>query len=150
MLNQNFKDMLSALNDAKVEYLVVGAYAMAVHGCPRSTGDIDFWVRPTVENAKRVWVALTEFGAPMHEISLEDFSSSNVVFQIGLVPQRVDLLTSISGVEFDDAWASKEEVQIDGLSANVLGRTHLVKNKLASGRPKDLLDVEVLRKHQSE
>ena len=89
MLNPNFRDILVALNDAKAEYLVVGAYAMAAHGCPRSTGDIDFWVRPTVENAARVWAALSSFGAPMEQLALEDFSTADVVFQIGIAPQRI-------------------------------------------------------------
>ncbi|MFC1759729.1 hypothetical protein ACFL2H_13340, partial [Planctomycetota bacterium] len=100
MLNPNFKDMLVALNDAKAEYLVVGAYAMAAHGCPRSTGDIDFWVRATPKNAERVWNALSAFGAPMDQISAGDLSTPNVVFQIGIAPQRIDVMTSVSGVDF--------------------------------------------------
>ena len=99
--------MLSALNEAGVEYLVVGAYAMAAHGCPRATGDIDFWVRSTPQNARRVWQALIAFAAPTSQITLEDFSTADVVFQIGIAPQRIDILTSISGVEFDEAWPKR-------------------------------------------
>ena len=145
MLNPNFRDILVALNDAEAEYLVVGAYAMAAHGCPRSTGDIDFWVRPTVENASRVWAALSSFGAPMEQIALEDFCTADVVFQIGIAPQRVDVMTSISGVNFDDAWPLRLVADLDGLRADVIGREHLLQNKIASGRPKDIVDADILR-----
>ena len=149
MLNPNFRDILVALNDAEAEYLVVGAYAMAAHGCPRSTGDIDFWVRPTAENAARVWAALSSFGAPMEQIALEDFSTANVVFQIGIAPQRVDVMTSISGVNFDDAWPARLVADLDGLRADVIGREHLLQNKIASGRPKDIVDADILRSDHS-
>jgi hypothetical protein len=145
LLNPNFKDMLVALNDAEADYLVVGAYAMAAHGCPRSTGDIDFWVRPTPENASRVWNALASFGAPMEEIAVEDFSTPGVVFQIGIAPQRVDVMTSVSGVEFEDAWPNRIVADLDGLRADVIGREQLLQNKIASGRPKDIVDVNILR-----
>ncbi len=145
MLNPNFKDMLVALNDAEADYLVVGAYAMAAHGCPRSTGDIDFWVRPTPDNAARVWNALASFGAPMAEIAVEDFSTAGVVFQIGIAPQRIDVMTSVSGVDFDDAWPNRLVADLDGLRANIIGRDQLLQNKIASGRPKDIVDVELLR-----
>jgi hypothetical protein len=137
--------MLVALNDAGADYLVVGAFAMAAHGCPRATGDIDLWVRPSPENARCVWRALGVFGAPLSQVTLEDFSTPDVVFQIGIAPQRIDLLTSISGVEFDDAWPKRIAVDLDGLHVNVIGRDSLIQNKIASGRPKDLLDVELLR-----
>ncbi len=145
MLNPNFKDMLVALNDAEAEYLIVGAYAMAAHGCPRSTGDIDFWVRATLENAGRVWAALSSFGAPMFQISVDDLSTPDVVFQIGIAPQRIDVMTSVSGIEFDDAWPHRLVVDLDGIRADVIGRQQLLKNKLASGRPKDILDADILR-----
>ena len=146
VLNPNFKDMLSALNEAGVEYLVVGAYAMAAYGCPRATGDIDFWIRSTPENAHRIWQVLVEFGAPTSQIAVEDFSTADVVFQIGVAPQRIDIMTSISGVEFDDAWPNRLVADLDGLVANVIGREELLKNKLAAGRPKDLLDADILKK----
>ena len=145
MLNPNFKDMLVALNDAEVEYLVVGAYAMAAHGCPRSTGDIDFWVRATPENAERVWAALSSFGAPMFQISVDELSTPDVVFQIGIAPQRIDVMTSVSGIEFDDAWPHRLVADLDGVKADVIGREQLLKNKLASGRAKDILDADILR-----
>jgi hypothetical protein len=141
--------MLVALNDAEADYLVVGAYAMAAHGCPRSTGDIDFWVRPTPDNAARVWNALASFGAPMAEIAVEDFSTPGIVFQIGIAPQRIDVMTSVSGVDFDDAWPNRLVADLDGLRADVIGRKQLLQNKIASGRPKDTLDADILRSDQS-
>ena len=148
MLNPNFKDMLSALNAASVEYLVVGAYAMAAHGCPRATGDIDFWIRSTRENALRVWEALSAFGAPTSQVKVDDFCTPDVVYQVGIAPQRIDILTSISGVEFDAAWDNRMTSDLDGLSAFVIGRRELLQNKLASGRPKDLLDADILKSFQ--
>ena len=144
MLNTNFRDILSALSEAGAEYLVVGAYAMAAHGCPRATGDIDVWVRPTAENASRVWNAVLAFGAPASKMTVEDFSTPDIVFQIGVAPHRIDILTSISGVQFEDAWSRKISVEMDGLIVPVIGREELLANKRASGRPRDLLDVELL------
>lgn len=141
--------MLVALNDAEADYLVVGAYAMAAHGCPRSTGDIDFWVRPTPENAARVWNALASFGAPMAEIAVEDFFTAGIVFQIGIAPQRIDVMTSISGVDFDDAWPNRLVADLGGLRADVIGRDQLLQNKIASGRPKDIVDADILRSDKS-
>jgi hypothetical protein len=146
MLNENFRDMLFALSEAEVEYLVVGAYALAAHGSPRATGDIDFWVRPTEVNAGRVWNALQSFGAPVSQLRIEDFCTDNVVYQIGVPPQRIDILTSITGVEFSDAWQSRIVLEIDGISVPVLGLRDLMTNKLASGRDKDLADIPVLKK----
>src|SRR5690606_26872519 len=104
MLNPAFRDMLSAFSAENVEYLVVGAFALAAHGIPRSTGDLDFWIRPTGQNAERVLRALSSFGAPVNEVSLEDLQTPDMVFQFGVQPSRIDLLTSIDGVEFDEAW----------------------------------------------
>jgi hypothetical protein len=146
MLNSNFKDMLSALSAAQADYLLIGAYAMAVHGCPRATGDIDIWVRPTEENAARVWEALQRFGAPLSRVTVADFRTPDTVYQIGLPPQRIDILTSVSGIDFDAAWANRLVVNVDELSVAVIGLTQLYENKLASGREKDLLDAKTLKK----
>lgn len=150
MLNPDFKDMLSALIDAQAEFLIVGAYALAAHGYPRATGDLDIWVRPSVDNAKNVWSALQTFGAPVSKLKLEDFSTPEIVYQIGVAPHRIDILTSISGVSFDDAWANRIEIEMDGLSITVLGRHELINNKKATGRPKDLVDVDSLEDDGSE
>jgi hypothetical protein len=143
-LNPDFRDMLQALNDADADFLVVGAYAVAAHGHPRATGDLDIWVRADVENAPKVIVALSAFGAPMDQISEQDFASPSVVFQIGVPPGRIDILTDVSGVEFRTAWESRMSITIDGISFPVLGRADLVANKRASGRPKDLADLDAL------
>ena len=141
MLNPDFKDMLSALSEANAEFLVVGAYALAAHGYPRATGDLDIWVRPTPENAARVWHALCKFGAPVSKLRVEDFSTPEIVYQIGVAPRRIDIMTSISGVEFETAWGNHGIANLGGLQAPVLGREDLLVNKRASGRTKDLADV---------
>jgi predicted nucleotidyltransferase len=146
MLNENFRDMLLALSDEGVEYLLIGAYALAAHGSPRATGDIDFWVRADAENANRVWSALHKFGAPTSQIVVGDFATADVVFQIGLPPQRIDILTSISGVEFADAWKSRMVVEIDGISVPVIGLRELLINKSSSGREKDLADIPTIKR----
>ena len=136
--------MLSALSAAGAEFLVVGAHALAAHGVPRATGDLDLWVRASAENAERVWEALEQFGAPLHDLTIEDLARPDVVFQIGVVPQRIDLLTSITGVTFDDAWANRVLVEIGELEVPVLGRSELVRNKRAVGRTRDLADIAEL------
>ena len=133
--------MLTALNDAGAEYLIVGAYALAVHGNVRATGDIDIWVRPTLENAKKVWRALEVYKAPKRNLSIEDLCDPEVVYQIGVAPFRIDFLTSIDGVSFDDAWKNRKKSVFDGVSIESLGREDLLQNKRASGRPKDLVDA---------
>ncbi|MEO8268113.1 MAG: nucleotidyltransferase [Aureliella sp.] len=138
--------MLLALNGAGVEYLLVGAYALAAHGSPRATGDIDFWIRADAENAKRVWSALVTFGAPTSQITIDDFSTPGIVFQIGLPPQRIDILTSISGVDFPDAWDSRLEVEIEGMSVPVLSLKDLLVNKSSSGRDKDKADIPTIER----
>ncbi len=141
MLNPDYRDMLSAFSEERVEYLLVGAYALAVHGQVRATGDIDLWVKVSRENAERVIAALARFGAPLHEVEARDFETPGVVFQIGVAPRRIDILTSIDVVDFDAAWPEREEVEVAGLKVPVIGRRHLLQNKRATGRPKDLADA---------
>lgn len=143
-MHPDFLDMLSALDAAGSEYLIVGAHAVAAHGRPRATGDLDIWVRPTPENAARVYQALQHFGAPLHDLTLDDLASPDVVFQIGVPPVRIDLLTSISGVSFDAAWANRVTIALGTLAVPVLGRRELLHNKRASGRPRDLADLAEL------
>lgn len=140
--------MLAALSAAGADYLVVGAHALATHGVPRATGDLDLWVRPTPENARRTWAALEEFGAPLHELEIEDLSRPEVVFQIGIAPRRIDLLTSITAVSFDDAWENRVSVEIEGIEVPVLGREELLRNKRAVGRTRDLADIEALEENE--
>ena len=141
MLNPDFRDMLSCLKNARVDFIVVGAYALAAHGRPRATGDIDIWVRNSLANAKKVMNALAEFGAPLTDLSDEDFTSSDLIVQLGVEPSRIDILTGIDGVVFDDAWRNKLEVTIDDLPIYVLSRADLLRNKKAAGRAKDQADI---------
>ena len=150
MLNPDFKDMLSCLKDAEVEFVIVGAYALAAHGFPRATGDIDIWVRNSSENAQKIMSALKKFGAPTSNISEEDFTSPDMVVQIGVEPCRIDLLTRISGVEFDAAWGNKVSITIDDLEIYVLSKADLLKNKSATGRDKDQGDIAWLEKNRSD
>jgi predicted nucleotidyltransferase len=138
--------MLLALNDAGVEFLLVGAYALAAHGCPRATGDIDFWVRSDPENASRVFSALAAFGAPTYQISNDDFASPGIVFQIGVPPQRIDILTTISGVQFEEAWKNRLTVEIEGITVAVLGLQDLLLNKQSTGREKDASDIPLIKR----
>lgn len=138
--------MLVALSEAKAEYLVIGGYAYGVHGEPRATKDLDLLVRPTRANAKRVWAALTRFGAPLFDLTPADLARPGIVFQIGVPPKRIDLLTSITGVEFEEAWQARTTVTHPSLSSPipVLSRADLIRNKRAVGRPQDLVDVAKL------
>jgi hypothetical protein len=145
-MNRDFAEMLAALFAAGAEFLIVGAYALAAHGYPRATGDLDIWVRPGKENAERVWNALTAFGAPLHELTREDLQTPGIVFQIGVVPCRIDLLTTISGVSFEDAWQRRVLIEVAGTKVPFLGLTDLICNKRATGRTKDLADAEEIEK----
>jgi hypothetical protein len=143
-MNRDFVEMLAALRDAGAEYLVVGAHAVAAHGRPRATGDLDLWVRPTPENARRVYSALAAFGAPLDQLRVEELTEPDLIYQIGVVPARIDILTGISGVEFVEAWAGRITIRLGELEVPVLGRQDLLRNKRASGRPRDLADVAEL------
>ena len=147
-LNPDFRDVLVAFADAGVEFVIVGAYALAFHGAPRASGDIDLLVRPSPPNASRVFDALVRFGAPLQAagISTADFARSDVVYQIGLPPRRIDVMTQISGVSFDEAWAARVSADVDGRAVGVIGRATLMKNKEAAGRPKDLADIARLKR----
>jgi hypothetical protein len=150
MLNPDFKDILSCLKDERVDFIIVGAYALAAHGFPRATGDIDIWVRNSFENAQKIMRALMKFGAPISHLSEEDFTAPAVIVQIGVEPCRIDLLTGIDGVEFDEAWQNKVSIPIDALKVDVLSKEDLLRNKLATGRDKDQGDIVWLKKNQSD
>ena len=146
MWNNDYREMLCALRDADVDFILVGAYALAAHGFPRATLDIDLWVRPSPENAQRICRALTVFGAPVAQIAAVDFEKEDMVVQIGVAPRRIDFVTSISGVAYDDAARNVVEREIDGIRVRILSAEDLIRNKLAAGRPKDLADAELLQK----
>jgi len=146
VLNSDYKDMLQVLLDKDVKFLLVGAYAMGVHGYPRATGDIDIWVEPTAENSERVYRSMATFGAPLHEIDETTFATPGVVFQIGVAPRRIDIITTISGVGFDDAHQQRQIAEIEDLSIPILSLDDLIRNKRATGRDKDRLDADQLEK----
>ena len=151
-MNDDFLDLLSALHDADVRFLVVGAHAVAAHGVPRATGDLDIWVQADSANAQRVWQALATFGAPMEElgIAVEDFAAVGNVVQLGQPPRRIDVLTSIDGVDFASAWDRRVVTAIGGCAAPVLAYDDLLRNKRATGRPKDIQDAAMLEQARSQ
>lgn len=145
-MNDDFRDLLTALADAGARYLVVGAYALAAHGFPRTTEGLDVWVEPSPENAKRVWRALALFGAPLHDMHLgeQQFTEPGALVQLGLPPYRINIQTSVSGLTFAEGWAGRTESELMGVPVPVLGRNELIRNKRAAGRPRDLSDIEAL------
>jgi hypothetical protein len=143
-MDQDFVDLLRAFIDHNVRFLIVGAYALGVHGRPRATGDLDVWVDPTPENAVRVIDALKHFGAPLGQVTVDDFSRPSIVFQIGLSPLRIDVLTELSGIVFDEAWPTRVRANFGPVAVDVIGRDAFIKNKRATGRARDLGDVEAL------
>lgn len=140
-MNRDFRDLFSALGAADARFIVVGAYAVIHHTEPRYTKDLDIWVEPTPENARRVYRALAAFGAPLEGIALDDLCNRELVYQIGVEPNRVDILMDIGTVPFADAWRHAVQTTYGGVPIRVLGREHLIAAKRASGRPQDLLDL---------
>jgi hypothetical protein len=140
-VNPDFGEMLSAFSAEGVEYLLVGAYALAVHGLPRATGAMDVWVGTASGNPRRVRRALERFGAPLDQLSPKDLTHRDVVFQIGVAPRRIDVMTSVDGVAFAAAWRRRLDAKLEGLTVHVISRDDLIRNKKAAGRPQDLADV---------
>ncbi len=149
MLNEDYKDMLHALSDEKVRFLLIGAYALAAHGYPRATMDIDIWVMPSPHNAEAVLRALRRFGAPLHNLTKEDLQKDGTIFQIGVAPRRIDILTAASGLQFEEAYGSSLSVNIEGIEVHIPSINDLIRNKKASGRTKDLADVEALESQKN-
>ena len=146
MLYKDFRELLSALNEHSVEYLLVGGYAVGVYSEPRATKDLDVWIKPDRKNSIAVFKALAAFGAPLAGFKPEDFNDApRSVFQMGVPPYRIDILQTIDGVGFDEAWQTRIEMNIDGIPVHLISSEMLIRNKLASGRPRDLLDVEDIR-----
>lgn len=150
-LNVDFLDLLEALARAQVEFLVVGAHALAAHGIPRATGDLDVWVRPTPENAARVVTALEAFGAPLHAhgVGANDFERPGTVYQMGLPPRRIDVLTQISGVAFDEAWPGRKTVLISGNEIGFLGRECSVPRLSRHGRSRQSGELSAMSMDQA-
>jgi len=143
-VNPHFKELLLAFNAHNVEYLIVGAHALAAHGHVRATKDLDLWVRPDMSNAQRVLKALSQFGAPLSDLTVDDLTRKETVFQIGVPPLRIDVITNIDGVEFTEAWPDRLETLFGGVPAFVISRHHLITNKKTAARLQDLADVEKL------
>jgi len=150
MVNNDFSDLLSALNAAGVRYLIVGAHAVAFHSEPRFTKDLDVWVEPTQENARRVLEALNVFGAPLGGVAADDFAAPGTTFQIGVAPNRIDVLTEIDGVNFAEAWPGRVASHYGDHPMHVIGRQELLRNKRAAGRPQDVLDIDLLLRHEHD
>lgn len=144
MLNEDYRDMLHALSAEKVRFLIVGAYAMAAHGYPRATMDIDIWVMPSPRNADAVLRALNRFGAPLHNLTKEDLQKDGTIFQIGVAPRRIDIITEASGLRFKEAYRRSLSINIEGIEVHIPSIDDLIRNKRAAGRTKDLADAEAL------
>ena len=146
-LHRDFADLLEEFISERVEFLLVGAFAVAANGAPRHTGDLDVWIRAEPVNAERVIRALRRFGAPLpaHGVTADDFAKPGDVYQLGVPPVRIDILTAISGVTFDESWPNRIEAEVGGLRLAFIGIRELIRNKRASGRAKDLQDIELLR-----
>ena len=144
MLNQDFKEFIQSLNDNQVCYLVIGGYAVALHGYPRYTKDIDIWIEMTPENAAKLIQALQQFGFGSLGLTSEDFLAPDQVIQLGYPPNRIDLITTPDGVDFATCFAAKLEVMLDGITVNFIDLENLRTNKKASGRLQDLADLENL------
>jgi hypothetical protein len=141
-MNPDFVDLLRAFIAADVRFLIVGAYALALHGRPRATGDLDVWIDATPENAARVMRALAAFGAPLTDVSVQDFSRPGVTYQIGVAPGRIDVLTELTGLTFADAWPDRMRRPFGDVDVDFIGRAAFIHNKRATGRAKDLGDIE--------
>jgi hypothetical protein len=141
-MNPDFVDLLRAFIAADVRFLIVGAYALALHGRPRATGDLDVWIEPTPQNAARVMNALASFGAPLADVSVDDFSREGVTYQIGVAPGRIDILTKLTGLSFAEAWPDRMRRPFGDVDVDFIGRAAFIRNKRATGRPKDLGDIE--------
>ena len=148
MLNRDFKEFAELLGARGVEHLVVGGYALAAHGHPRYTGDIDFWIRPTPDNIERLLLALGDFGFGSLGLTRDDFGSDSVI-QLGHPPRRIDLLTTLDGVDFSECWSRREVVALGGVTLNIIGRGDFISNKQAVGRLKDLADIEAINSPQA-
>ena len=143
-MSPDFSELLRTFNEHEVEYLIVGAHALAVYGHVRATKDLDIWVRADRENAQRVLTALSQFGAPLRDLAIDDLSRPGTVFQIGLPPLRVDVITGIDGVDFSEAWPARFVTRLGNTTVFVISRQHLIVNKKTAGRLQDLADVERL------
>ncbi len=149
MLNEDYREMLQILLGHEVKFLIVGAYALGAHGYPRATGDFDIWVEASPENSKKIYDSLAEFGSPLSEVTPETFIEKGVVFQIGVAPRRIDIITHIDGVDFEEAYEQREAITVEDLKVPLLSKEALIRNKRATGREKDKLDADFLEENNN-
>jgi len=149
-MNQDFRDLFRIFNECSVKYLVVGAYAVIYYAEPRYTKDLDIWVEPVVENAKRVWKALKVFGAPLDGVTLDDFCNRELIYQIGIAPNRIDIMMDIPGVDFSSAWENRIEASYDKEPIYIIGIKDLIEAKKTSNREQDRLDLKNLELLQAK
>lgn len=149
-MNQDFKDMFKILNEHGVRYLVVGAYAVTFHAEPRYTKDLDIWVEPTPENAKKIWDALAAYGAPLEGITVEDFNDKSLVYQIGIEPNRIDVMMHVPGVAFVSAWENRVRSSYGEEKVHIIALDDLISAKLKANRDQDKIDVKNLQKVKSQ
>ena len=145
MFSQDFREFIELLIKHKAEYLIVGGYAVGVHGHPRYTGDLDIWLNPSPENAELILKSVNEFGFSSFKLNQSDFTKPGNVIQLGYPPLRIDLLTEIDGVTFEESFRNRKEVTIEDLTVNFIGYNDLLKNKKESGRPRDIDDIDNLK-----
>ena len=145
-VNPDFRDLFSELNGADVRFLVIGAHAVIYYAAPRYTKDLDVWTEPTPDNARRTHQALARFGAPMESLAVEDLATPGTIFQIGIEPNRIDIVTEVKGLTFESAWKRRVQSSYGDVPISILGLDELLLNKEAVGRPQDLLDVESLKR----
>lgn len=144
-MNEDFLELLSSLLAADAKFLVIGAYAVGIHGRPRATKDLDVWVEASKENAERVFRALRQFGAPLGDLVESDLEQVGTGFKMGIPPRRIDILTKIEGITFAEAWPNRIEAEFaSGVRCPVIGLADIITNKRSAGRPQDLADVSVL------
>jgi hypothetical protein len=144
MLNEDYRDILRALSAEKVRFILVDAYALAAHGYPRATMDIDIWVMPSPHDANAVLRALRRFGAPLDNLTKEDLQKDGTIFQIGVAPRRIDIITAASGLNFEEVFQNSISINIEGVEVHIPSIDDLIRNKRATGRTKDLADAEAL------
>ena len=149
-MNSDFSDLLQSLNDAGADYLVVGGLAVIVHTEPRYTKDIDIWIDNSISNAEKVYRALGNFGAPLGEVTVEDFTTAGLVYQIGVEPTRIDILMSLDEMEFADCWLRRVPESFEGVPMNLISIPDLIENKERTARPQDLIDAANLRKRRAD
>ena len=147
-INPDFRDLLKTLNDYGVKYLIAGGYAVMYHTEPRFTKDIDIWVEPTISNAKKLWKALAEFGAPLEKVTIDDFCNKELIYQIGVAPTRIDIMMDIPGVEFEKAWQNRIQSKYGEIPIFIMSLNDLIKAKKTAGRDQDLLDLKRLQSVQ--